>query len=149
MTPTLDPRDPHYSPAEFHRRYPHLFVDRIGLECGDGWNLLLDEMAAALEALIVERLNRGGWPAAASADADDANTANAVGWPRAVQIKEKFGSLRVYMIGSSPELQAVIDVARKKANITCDKCGGPGTMREGGWWRVRCDRHVDARWNDV
>lgn len=56
-----------------------------------------------------------------------------------VEIKEKFGTLRFYVDGSSKEIDELIDEAELKSSITCDLCGQPGELRRGGWLRTLCD----------
>lgn len=65
--------------------------------------------------------------------------------PKAVQIKEKFGSLRIYMNYYFPEIEKLIDDAVKKADETCERCGQPGELRQGGWWRTLCDSCEEKR----
>ncbi len=55
------------------------------------------------------------------------------------QIKEKFGTLRVYLSGISDEADELIAKAEAKSAVTCEECGEPGTLRTKGWWRTRCD----------
>jgi hypothetical protein len=64
-----------------------------------------------------------------------------LGWDRRVlQIKEKFGTLRVYI--SQREL-ALVDLAieaREKSATICQECGGPGAwIEEHGWYATLCD----------
>lgn len=60
------------------------------------------------------------------------------------QVKEKFGSLRVYYHSTKdPEKHlATVDVlirkAAKKAAETCEDCGLPGNLITKGWHRVLC-----------
>lgn len=54
------------------------------------------------------------------------------------QVKEKFGTLRVYYYG--PDVPAV-DAAERESGRVCEACGEPGRMRKrGGWLMTRCDR---------
>lgn len=58
---------------------------------------------------------------------------------RVLQVKEKFGGLRVYTDGEDvPELDDLCEVAEK----TCVECGAPGTMTSRhGWVSPRCEEH--------
>lgn len=53
------------------------------------------------------------------------------------QVKEKFGTLRVYYCGPDvPEINAIERVSA----LTCETCGAPGRMRTRGYWLMtRCD----------
>ena len=56
-----------------------------------------------------------------------------------VQIKEKFGGLRIYMSVYSDAIDHIITVATEKAYKTCDKCGEPGEHSQtSGWYSVTC-----------
>lgn len=113
------------------RDFPNLFTDRNapmnatcmcwGFECGDGWEPIVRDLSAGLEALILElpESERGDY--------------------RAMQVKEKFGGLRFYMTMSTDEMQALIDDAERKSYETCEACGQPGCVRRGSWIVVRCD----------
>ena len=123
----------------FLRLYPHLFVQKIGLECGTGWFGLQDELFASLEHQIIEGIQLGRWQCLSN-EAD-----RQVAWPFATQIKEKFGGLRVYMSQRSTEMNKSIDFAVNRARVTCDVCGEPGTFRDTtGWLRTRCDYHANS-----
>lgn len=81
---------------------------------GPGWSELLDELDAELYA----------------ADPDY----------KTLQVKEKFGLLRVYLDGPFREdLYAIIGKYEQESSITCQECGGVGTIRSPGWIRVHCD----------
>lgn len=57
----------------------------------------------------------------------------------AVQVKEKFGSLRFYMHNSTEEMEELISKAEEETSKTCEACGKPGTERSGGWIFTLCD----------
>ena len=98
---------------------------------------------------------------------DDAQRAVGVGWhdilrrlfaPKPVcvhivQVKEKFGVLRVYAAYSDvipdPEalqtFESLITGAEAESARTCEDCGQPGTLRPGGWMRTLCS-HCDWKW---
>jgi len=62
---------------------------------------------------------------------------------RAVQVKEKFGTLRFYIDGCSGETfkvaYAEISEAESRSAKTCEDCGKPGKLRGSGWYRTLCD----------
>src|SRR3990167_3567611 len=70
-----------------------------GFSVGDGWEPLIRRLSEKLEPLGVE----------------------------ASQVKEKYGGLRFYLSGGSAEAEAFIDVAEAEADVTCERCGQPGT----------------------
>jgi len=58
------------------------------------------------------------------------------------QIKEKFGTLRVYNTGGDEYCEGVIAMATSMSAITCEECGMPGHRRDGSWIRTLCDEHA-------
>lgn len=68
---------------------------------------------------------------------------------RIVQIKEKFGCLRIYWeIKNSnidyndiviTELDVLFKYAENMSQYTCENCGKPGELRSLSWLRVLCD----------
>lgn len=82
---------------------------RIGIEVGAGW---MDLVASTLSL---------------------AGTG-----PRLVQIKEKFGGLRMYAVGDLGPF------AERLSTCICEVCGAPGTLRRGSWYSTRCDLHVGS-----
>lgn len=96
-----------------------------GIECGDGWLMLLGE----LDHEIVKY--DPGY--------------------RLAQVKAKFGALRFY-VDLSDDLASeardavykLIGEAERKSAVLCEMCGATGTMRRGRWMRVRCDVCEDA-----
>ena len=105
-------------PEDFINKYPLTFRETRDFCCGEGWSELLTDLCGTIEPLL------------ASLPADER--------PYAVQVKEKFGGLRFYMMGSLPEIEAAIDVAEERSNRTCEVCGAPGQPNESGWISVRC-----------
>ena len=69
-----------------------------------------------------------------------------------VQVKEKFGTLRYYVdiaTGTSREdvekVYRLISEAEAKSEVTCEVCGEPGKLRQGGWIKCLCDIHANGR----
>lgn len=111
------------------REFPLLYIDRSesemktcmhrGFECGDGWFNLLYDMSMKLEAHLKEM------PASERF--------------KAVQVKEKFGSLSVCLSGYDEVTEKIIREAEVVANRTCEKCGNPGVPMEARWDHVFCN----------
>jgi hypothetical protein len=57
---------------------------------------------------------------------------------KALQVKEKFGSLRFYISGNEKAHDLTIE-AENKTFVICEECGQPGKLRNTGWRKVRCD----------
>ena len=57
----------------------------------------------------------------------------------AVQVKEKFGSLRFYYNGGDTQTSGIISMAEAMSGTTCEDCGNVGKRQSNGWIRVLCD----------
>lgn len=56
------------------------------------------------------------------------------------QIKEKFGTLRVYDAGSDDFIEGVIAMAENLSAFTCEVTGNPGKVcRSGNWYKTVSD----------
>ncbi len=122
-------------------RYPELFSNARnqesrepiawGITCGDGWFSLIDSLCAYLMKLQEREKNEKPI--------------------RVVQIKEKFGTLRFYVMGVPARedklnpYYSVIHFAEQLSATICEECGNAGALREGGWWRTLCDPCEMAR----
>ena len=87
-----------------------------GFSCGDGWEPLIRRLSEKLEPLGVE----------------------------VSQVKEKFGGLRFYLAGTEAgvDMEAVdraVRDAEEEADVTCERCGQPGTLGGKSWVSVQCD----------
>lgn len=63
-----------------------------------------------------------------------------------MQVKEKFGGLRIY-VGDVPdilydEVNEIIDQAEDESYIICERCGKPGQLYTDGWWKTLCKEHA-------
>jgi len=69
-----------------------------------------------------------------------------------LQVKEKFGGLRLYWMGPGPpdfpvltdeeanRIRTALDTAEDRSYQVCENCGAPGKVRRGGWVYTLCDR---------
>lgn len=121
---------------EILERYPALFelppdskgltIFDDGFACNAGWYPILDRLFADLSNMrkedVVTRL-------------------------RVVEVKEKFGRLRVYVVGANLRSEARIEEAVEEAAATCEDCGGPspGFRYHGAWYGNICDRCARKR----
>lgn len=60
-----------------------------------------------------------------------------------VQVKEKFGSLRIYFEPNQTAYEDLIDQLAAESLTLCEVCGGPGRLRTDRYWqRTLCDDHA-------
>lgn len=59
----------------------------------------------------------------------------------ALQVKEKFGTLRFYCSGGDTFTDGVASMAEAMSARTCEECGNPGKISRSGWLRCLCNKH--------
>jgi NADH pyrophosphatase NudC (nudix superfamily) len=66
-----------------------------------------------------------------------------------VQIKEKFGGLRIYLGGMETglfeDVNDIVENAETESYTICEKCGKPGKPRKGSWIKTLCDECATER----
>lgn len=142
------------------KEFPLLYRDRnlgkrnhkdslmpYGFSCGDGWFQLIYDLSGELEPIIhsmsyKQRLKNlfieiynyiTKFFGIKLLELDDS-------FPRAVQVKEKFGGLRFYIEPHNKELTKIIHRYEELSFHTCMACGKAGSLRKNrGWWTTSCD----------
>ena len=109
---------------------PMLTCMAYGIDTGDGWFKLLDELMEKMQCLC-----------------DAWTTAEREVQVVAAQIKSKYASLRFYVDihgatdAESKIIYDLIDAAEQQSLATCEECGACGNVNTKGWHRVLCDTH--------
>lgn len=105
-----------------------------GFECGDGWEPLIRRLSEKLEPRIAAYVRKTFcFPCPEDP------------FPQASQVKEKWGTLHFYMDNQLPSLGRHIWRAERESARTCETCGKPGKLRQGGWITCACDEHSQGR----
>lgn len=76
------------------------------------------------------------------------NVPEKINYPQAVQVKEKFGTLRFYTDISDEYIDGVIQMAEYMSAVTCETCGNLGKLRGVGWLYTACDEHAQVQDKD-
>lgn len=92
-----------------------------GFQIAQGWYDIVREMVQAVEKQAVLEIRTKD------------------NWPYCVQIKEKFGLLRVYVGNTNDEMQAIIHSYENKSRFICLLCGKPSKFHHDDWMRSLCD----------
>lgn len=99
----------------------------FGFECGDGWFTLIKRLSADLTSLA------------------EAEGRTREEWPKAIQVKEKFGTLSFYASGLNDAMQERVSQATGESAQVCKTCGQPGRFRDSaGWLSTRCGFHASS-----
>lgn len=60
-----------------------------------------------------------------------------------IQVKEKYGGLRIYTEYYMKEIEDVIREVGEESFTVCEECGNTGTLvKRNGWYRTRCETHM-------
>ncbi|MBC7751142.1 MAG: hypothetical protein H7Z73_05405 [Candidatus Saccharibacteria bacterium] len=120
---------------DFPKMFPNVFkagYPPVGLQIEDGWFALIYKLCADLET-----------------EAKRVEMSDAM-WPRVIQCKEKFGTLRFNVANDigNPQfdeepsvfgrLFEIIEVAEEHCKTICADCGAPGKLYREQAWRVHC-----------
>jgi len=117
---------------KLQREFPKLFRGKdkplteslmgFGIMCGNGWYGILYDLFRNLSEL----------------DEDI----------ELLEVKEKFGTLRVYIINGSDKAYDLIEEAESKSRFVCEVCGKEGKLRSDGWLFTLCDECNTVRINN-
>ena len=108
------------------RVYPKIFPETAtDVYCGDGWFPIVTMLCRNIQSYL-------DWKPE-------------VQQVVVAQMKEKFGELRFYYDGGDDYIRGLVAMAEAVSEITCEECGRPGVLRQGGWLKVLCDEHHTQR----
>lgn len=110
----------------------------FGLECGNGWYKIIKEACQKAEIIIAKWIDK---------NKDDKNF-NKDWTPRLSQVKEKYGTLRMYWSSYPKGLDKVEMEAERKSAKTCEQCGKSGKLRGQGWYYTSCFIHAKEQDRD-
>jgi hypothetical protein len=109
---------------ELIKLHPKLFHGIDNVECHVGWLTLLMHLCEIIEDridFIPFEIQHGFY---------------------AVQIKEKFGTLRFYMNQQDDYMSGAIRMAENMSAHICEECGARGRVRHSlAWVKTLCDAH--------
>jgi len=132
-------------------KYPKIFANRHGdmcetlmcwgFECGDGWYDILNILCSNIQEHI-------DWISKQhdmliKKNPHDVKIPDEIPQVLAIQVKEKFGTLRFYYSGGDDYISGLVSMAESMSCVTCEKCGNRGQTRGPGWIRTLCDVHED------
>jgi len=150
---------------KLYEKYPKIFVQKDldmqrtamcwGIACGDGWYNILEVLCGELQNYVdsphrdVELYSRFIENSKLQKDNEAVELweqklrkakQSIIPQIEAVQVKEKFGTLRFYTNEYDDTINSFISFAESMSACTCEECGAPGTPDPGGWVKTRCVR---------
>ena len=94
----------------------------FGFEIGEGWMSLVIELLDKIQHLVDNNPEYSGL--------------------QVIQVKEKYGSLRVYLNYYYKEIEDIISEYEEKSCYICEVCGEKGEIRNiNNWYTALCDKH--------
>ncbi len=153
--------------AKLNEKYPKMFLfhnfrsaNHFIFECGDGWYNIINTMLNHLNG-YVENNNKRYWTFDEAETLIDNKRIDLVPewllierekikngngeWPVEMdfpvikQVKEKFGTLRVYLEGYDNVIAEITQFAEGMSITTCEECGNIGELRKFKWIKTLCD----------
>lgn len=116
---------------KLYNKYPEIFRQKDlpmsqtcmcwGIDHGNGWYDILDNLCAIIQSHV--RYHK-------------------LPQVEAVQVKEKYGTLRFYTNHTDEYVSGAIGMAERMTGVTCEVCGSPGKTYTQGWWVTRCEEHA-------
>jgi len=124
--------------------YPDIFRDCFDFSTGDGWAELIDALCSAIDGH-----KKWGYIDRGTGDTTPPDI-------QVRQIKEKFGTLRVYVANATYEVDGMIRLAEVIASRTCEFCGSNievtnSSGAENVWRKnlcLKCHEERDKRLGD-
>lgn len=112
------------------KSFPLLYKHYVGFECGPGWYDILYRLSIKIERILEEVAE-----ARKSVEGEEWENLEMY----AVQVKEKYGTLRFYMSCETDDISNLIEQAEALSSQTCENCGALAKMRGTRWMEVKCD----------
>lgn len=109
---------------------PLLYKHGIAFECNVGWYNIIHDLSIKIENILKNYAENHK-----VVEGEENEKIEMY----AVQVKEKYGTLRFYMTFETKEITDLIEDAEALSSQTCDNCGSFGKMRDKGWLEVKCD----------
>jgi len=156
-------------------KYPEIFLFHnfrgrgyFVFECGDGWYNILDNLFGTMtwtiknnnkrfnELMEAQDMINNGYRSEvpeyllqriASLNNGNGNWPEEMEFPIVQQVKEKFGTLRIYVKGWDDRTEDLISFAENMSATICEECGNVGESRttESGWVKTLCDPCLEVR----
>lgn len=118
---------------KLYEKYPKIFAQKDlpmsltnmnwGCCVGDGWYSIINSLCYSIQNYIDNKQKK---------DPDFKQI-------EFVQVKEKFGQLRIYCNYSDEVVNACINFAEHISASICEDCGNPGKIRGANWLACRCN----------
>ena len=134
---------------KLYEKYPQFFVNKdktpmqspmcFGIETGNGWH----EIISSLCWMIKQHEDNKEWRKKyLEENGPEKLKQEPEYFPvKFDQIKEKYGTLRVYFSGGDEYVEGLVSMAEAISEKICEVCGNKGKPSGGGWITTLCEEH--------
>src|SRR5258706_6165078 len=112
------------------QKCPKLYKEGILFECDLGWYDIVHDLSVKIEEILNDYAEN-------NKVVDDKE--NEIIEMFAVQVKEKYGTLRFYMSSETDEISDLIHETEALSSQTCESCGEFAKMLGTRWLQVKCN----------
>ena len=157
---------------ELREKYPLMFppeedrytpISLFGVECGSGWDKIIETVFRLFYAPYQNALDsldywkklkeRGGSEFTPLEKVEEYIIQDETRVeqekekiPVIQQVKEKFGTLRIYCDYNSDYVRGIVDMAECMSAFTCEKCGNQGKTYTVDWYQTLCKEHAAEKY---
>lgn len=153
--------------TKLYEKYPKLFCQKDlpmtqtamcwGIATGDGWYDLIDTLCSNITHRVEQPLKSIEYYESKLTDncedreyyenklEEEKNKIISVEF---TQVKEKFGTLRIYHNSDDPYIDGLISMAESMSGKICESCGNKGYMNTKGWISTLCEPCRSNRFSD-
>ena len=121
-----------------------------GVAVGDGWYGIIDNLCDLIQQRVIQPHENIEMYEKWIAESSDQSMVEK--WEKRIeeekqkiisvqftQVKEKFGTLRIYHNCDNDYIDGLISMAESMSSITCEQCGNKGTLNTKGWYHTLCE----------
>jgi hypothetical protein len=133
-------------------KYPQFFVNKdktpmqspmcFGIETGNGWFGIISSLCW----MIRQHEDNKTWRQKYLEENEPEKLKNEPEYfpVKFDQIKEKYGTLRVYFSGGDEYVEGLVSMAEAISGKICEVCGNKGEPNKGGWITTLCEAHKNS-----
>ena len=137
---------------KLYEKYPQFFTNKDkgimqscmawGCECGNGWF----DIISSLCWMIRQHEDNKVWRKKYLEENDPEKLKQEPEYfpVKFDQIKEKYGTLRVYFSGGDEYIEGLVSMAEAISGKICEVCGNKGQPNKGGWISTLCEAHRNS-----